>query len=260
MFSGAPVRLQPGPVALHHQIYLHLRAALDGGRLQARDRLPGERELCDYYGASMVTVRRALDELVRERRLVRMRGRGTFVTEPPVERDLAVLGSFTDEMRELGLAPATTVLETRVGAATGPVAAALDLPEGAPALLVKRLRLVDGQPLLVEEVHLPADRFPGLLGTDLERESLYEVLARRFDTAAEYAQETVAAVGLPAWAARLLGKRPGTPSLQVDLTAYDQHGRPFEFCRTLVGHRVRYTVGARRGRGGGLQIAPRALD
>src|SRR5690348_12248069 len=116
--------------------------------------------------------------------------------------------------------------------------------------------VADNQPLLVEDVQLPADRFAGLLDADLEHGSLYDLLARRYNTIPEYAQESVEAVALPTWAARLLDKRPGTPSLRVDLVGYDQHNRPFEYCRTLVGHRARYVVDARRGRLRGLQVVP----
>ncbi len=68
---------------LHHQVYLDLSNALDAGEWQAGDRLPTERDLADEYGCSLITVRRALTDLVRERRLERTRGRGTFVTGRP---------------------------------------------------------------------------------------------------------------------------------------------------------------------------------
>jgi len=77
----ARYQLEPGPIPLHHQVYLDLRAALEGGEWRPGDRLPPERELAGRYGCSLITVRRALGDLAREERLQRTRGRGTVVTQ-----------------------------------------------------------------------------------------------------------------------------------------------------------------------------------
>jgi len=82
----ARFRLEPGPIPLHHQVYLDLRSALDAGEWRPGDRLPTERELADRYGCSLITVRRALGDLAREERLQRTRGRGTIVIQPPIIR------------------------------------------------------------------------------------------------------------------------------------------------------------------------------
>src|SRR4029450_11449534 len=95
----ARFRLLAGPVPLHHQVYLDLRAAIEAGEWRPGDRLPPERELAERDGCSLITVRRALTDLARERRLERTRGRGTFVTRPPIPLDLAAPTSFTEEIR-----------------------------------------------------------------------------------------------------------------------------------------------------------------
>ncbi len=64
----ARFRLELGPVPLHHQVYLHLKSALDSGEIAPGDRLPPERELCVRYSCSLITIRRALSELAREGR------------------------------------------------------------------------------------------------------------------------------------------------------------------------------------------------
>ena len=93
--SMARFRLELGPVPMHHQVYLHLKAALDSGEIAPGDRLPPERELCVRYNCSLITIRRALSELAREGRLERTRGRGTFALKPRIERDFADTLSFT---------------------------------------------------------------------------------------------------------------------------------------------------------------------
>jgi GntR family transcriptional regulator len=232
-----------GPVPLHHQVYLDLRAALDDGTFAPGDRLPPERSLAEQYGCSLITVRRALDELAREQRIDRVPGRGTHVLRPRIDRDLGDTNSFSQEMARFGLVADTRVIATRAEAAGPAVAAVLDLPAGAPTLYVERLRLASSEPLLLEMVHLPAERFPGLLASDLEHGSLYDLLTERYDTHIATARETLEPVLLKAREARLLGQKPGMPALLVDGIAFTAGGVPVEYSRTYVrGDRTRYYV------------------
>jgi GntR family transcriptional regulator len=121
---------------------------------------------------------------------------------------------------------------------------------------VERLRLGGGEPLLLEMVHLPAEAFPGLLASDLEHRSLYDLLTERYGTSVARALESLEPVLLPAREAKLLGVRPRSLGLLVEGTACTHDSTPGEFGRTDVrGDRTRYYVdrvvvrsGARRSR------------
>ncbi len=239
----ATFHLDPGPVPLHHQVYLDLRASLDGGEWRSGDRLPTERELAARYGCSLITVRRALLELAREARIERTRGRGTFVSRPSIRLDMGGSLSFAEEMTDQGHQPGTRLVASRSEIAGSSVAAALGIEPGAPTLYVERLRLADEEPLLLEQVHLPADRFPGLLSADLEGGSLYELLATRYDTQVAHSRETFLPVNLPVREARLLGQEPHRLALLVEGVAYTRTGVPVEYARSYVrGDRMRYHV------------------
>jgi len=239
----ARFRLELGPVPLHHQVYLDLKAALDAAEWAVGDRLPSERELALRYGCSLITVRRALDELSREQRLERTRGRGTFVLPLRVDRNLAGSLSFSEEMRERGLAPETRLLAARPQAAGEAVAEALGLELGAPVVFLERLRLAAGVPLLLERASLPAERFPGLLAADLETRSLYDLLTAQYGTPVVRARELLEPVLLRAAEARLLGVARGRPALLVEGIAYTTDGSPVEFARSWVrGDQTRYYV------------------
>jgi GntR family transcriptional regulator len=82
-------------------------------RLNVGDAIPSERVLSADLGVSRLTLRAALDDLVREGYLVRRRGAGTFVSEPKIAQELT-LTSFTEEMRRRGLQPASRTLELKV--------------------------------------------------------------------------------------------------------------------------------------------------
>jgi GntR family transcriptional regulator len=239
----ARYRLELGPVPLHHQVYLDLKSALDAGEWQPGDRLPTERELAARYGCSLITVRRALDELSRERRLTRVRGRGTHVSAPPIDRNLQGSLSFGEEMQRLGKVPETRLVAARPQSAAETVAAALRIEPGSPTVYLERLRSASGTPMLLEMVHLPAERFPGLLQADFEHHSLYDLLATRYRTPVARARETLEPALVPTREARLLGVKPQSLALLVEGLAFTIDGTPVEYGRTYVrGDLSRYYV------------------
>jgi GntR family transcriptional regulator len=151
--------------------------------------------------------------------------------------------SFTEEMRRRGLDPETKLIAARPEAAAESVAAALRLGPGSPTLYLERLRLADGEPLLLEMVHLPAERFPGLLASDLEHNSLYDILTEHYETPVVRAREALEPVLLPAREARLLGLEPRSLALLVEGIAFTADETPVEFSRTYVrGDRTRYYI------------------
>jgi GntR family transcriptional regulator len=249
-------RLELGPVPLHHQVYLDLLRSLDDGTWRAGDRLPTERDLAREYGCSLITVRRALSELVHDGRIERTRGRGTTVLKPRIERDFGDALSFTAEMERRGFDAETRLVAARSEPAGEAVATALDLVPGSPTLYLERLRLANREPMLLEQVHLPGDRFSGLLASDLEVESLYGLLLRRYGTRVARAREAMEPVLLRTREARLLDQRPRTPALLIEGIAMTADDRPVEFSRTYVrGDRTRYYVErdvVRRDHGGSL--------
>jgi GntR family transcriptional regulator len=247
----ARYRLEVGPVPLHHQVYADMKAALDAGEYAVGEQLPPERELARMYGCSLITIRRALDELSREGRLGRHQGRGTFVLPPRLDRDIAGAMSFTEEMQRRGLDPETRLVAARPEAASETVAAALQLEPGSPTLYLERLRLAAGEPLLLEMVHLPAERFPGLLASDLEHNSLYDILTERYQAPILRVREALEPVLMPAREAGLLGTRGRSLALLVEGIAFTRGDTPVEFGRTYVrGDRTRYYVERIHVRGG----------
>lgn len=233
--------LERGPIPLHHQVFRDLKSALDAGEWAPGERMPTERALAARYGCSLITVRHALGELVREGRIERTRGRGTFVLAPRIDRDIAGTMSFAEEMRRRGLDAATRVVTAEIVPAGATLAGQLSIDEDAPLVHLERVRLGGGEPLLLEQAHLPAERFPGLLGFDLERRSLYDILAERYGVRIVRARETVEPVLLRRREAELLGLSTRSLALQIDGVAYAEDGTAVEAARSYVrGDRTRY--------------------
>ena len=146
-------------------------------QLDVGDAIPSERQLSADFGVSRLTVRAALDELVREGHLIRRHGSGTFVSEPKIAQELTMT-SFTDDMRRRGLRPASTTLELRVTAAGARLGRLLRVSPSEPVVVFTRLRLADGESMAIETVHIREAHVPGLTAQELEERSFYELLER----------------------------------------------------------------------------------
>lgn len=172
---------------------------------------PSERELVNRFGVARMTVRQAIDTLVAEGTLERVRGRGTFVSRP--RRRVGDLTSFTEEMRRRGLEPDSETLLAEHEAATGGVARALGLTAGDPVIHWRRLRLGSGAPVAIEDAYLNELLLPGFLLGGLPT-SLYDALAAR-GLRPTLAEDSVAADVADATEAALLDVRVGAPVLRV---------------------------------------------
>jgi len=184
--------------------------------LNVGDAIPSERQLGIDLGVSRLTVRAALDELVREGYLVRRRGAGTFVAEPKVAKGIDIT-SFSDDMRARGLSPASRTLDLRDIPAGARLGRILHVSPSEPVVAVKRLRLADGEPMAIELLHVRASLVPALTAHDLEENSFYDLLVSRYDIAIVGGTQTVeptvtneeesAALGVPLHSPALLFER-----------------------------------------------------
>lgn len=228
-FSALRVNREGG-VPIFKQVARQLREQIEDGTLRFGDVIPGERELAESLEISRMTLRAAVDELVDEGLLMRQRGRGTIVSQVRIKKQAQVIGfmSFSEEMRARGLEPTSRILAFKSEVADAAVAAQLDLPLGAQVILVKRVRLANGDPMALERCYVPYERFRRLLSFDLSSRSLYEIMETEFDTRPTLCEETVEAIGLAAPEARDLGVKRGTPALLVTRVTRDARGELIE--------------------------------
>ena len=144
-------------------------------QLQVGEAIPSERRLSSDLGVSRLTLRAALDDLVRDGYLERRHGSGTFVSEPKIAQQLT-LTSFSEDMRRRGMTAGSRTIELRETHAGAAVGRALNVSPDARVVLIRRLRLADGEPMALETLHVPAALVPGLTRERLEDASFYELL------------------------------------------------------------------------------------
>lgn len=233
------------PVPLYHQVEEDLRRLMDMGYWKPGERIPSEKELEETYGASRITIRRALQDLAEQGLLVREPGRGTFVRESSLTAEPRSVSSFTEEMDRLGMRADSRVISIGVEPAEPTAAARLRLGEGTPLVVVARLRLADGKPLGIQRAWLPAGRFPGLEGTDLAHRSLYAHLREAYQVSPTEADEMFRVCAIEGEDARLLQVLPGACGFLVERLTFDDRG-PFEYVVSVMrGDRYRVHLGLR---------------
>lgn len=206
---GPPGAAPRRAVHKHVQVREYVRDLLDGA--EPGTPAPSERELVHRFGVARMTVRQALDALVGEGLLERVPGRGTFVAQRRTQ-PVAVLTSFTEDMRRRGLRPSSQTLLARLESAGPGVARALEITEGGRVVHWQRLRCADGMPVCVENAYLNADLVPGL--PERLPESLYEELARR-GLQPTWGEDSVEAAVASAPEARLLDVPVASPVLRI---------------------------------------------
>lgn len=219
------------------------------GRAEARiragdwapgDRLPPERALCRDLHVSRATLRQALAELEQRGLVSRHQGRGTFVTRPRVQADLAGFFSYREALRARGMQLTTHVRSSAVVEAGRAVAAELGILPGDPVVRLERIRAVEAEALILETSHLPAAAFPGLETRDLASRSLYQVLREDYGCRVETAVETLEPVILTPQEAQLLGVPRNAPALMIRRVTTDASGRRVEHTQALLrGDRTR---------------------
>jgi GntR family transcriptional regulator len=262
--AGAPIqdgRREQGPVSaslalpaedslpLYRRVTALLLREIEQGRLPPGALVPPEVELAQRLGVSRHTMRAGIEALVREGRLERRRGHGTVVRQPPVQQSLARFYSVAGEMRRRGATLETRVLSrgrlTPGHALAAGASLALNHPRAIGYLF--RLRLMDGEPLLLEWITFPMEvdatlpREPSPGEPDRAAQPFYDAL----DHAGVHvtrATEAIHAVACSPSDAPLLGCPTGAPLLRVERAGY-AGDRPVEWRRALIrGDRYSFTA------------------
>lgn len=219
-----------------------LRARIVAGEWPPASALPSEQQLAADHQVALGTLRRALELLAAQGLIERMHGRGTFVraglTGSPLLRFFR-FGQGTGEV------PVSRILARDRIAAPAAISRRLGLGAGTQVLRLRRLRLLQGQPCLLEEAWLPLPTFDALADSDPREwgDLLYPEYASRCGVHVHRAVDEVSFGTLAATQARQLALPAGHPSAVVSRHAFDLTGRCIE-ARTSVGdaHAFHYTV------------------
>lgn len=236
------------PEPLYKQLYHQLRDAIEDGAYEVGHKLPSERRLAAEYGISRLTARKAVSLLRQEGYVTAYQGKGSFVTKSqPDAFHPAVLKSFTEVMREQGKTPSSELLDLAVVTADEELATELHLDPGDKVIMIRRLRLGDGQPVAIDTVYLSYDRCFNILQLDLADRSLYHTLEDRLNIRLHHAKQTIEAVLGSEKTLQLLDLEMPAAVMHMKRQTFDAQGRVVEYTSVIYrGDRYNVNLPVRR--------------
>jgi GntR family transcriptional regulator len=214
----------------HAAIAHALREQIRSGELTPGEPLPSESRLTSRFEVSRGTVRQALAALRAEGLIAGGRGRVPVVRRAGLAQNFDQLVSFSLWARQIGRVPSARTLELAKRPVDGEAAVQLAIEPGTPTFSYTRLRLLDGDPVLVERATLLESVGRLLLDCDLDGGSVYEQLGQRGIEFAE-AHQTIAAIAAGAEDAALLEVARRSPLLEVRRRALAPDGTALEWSR-----------------------------
>ncbi len=177
--KAGPVSTAAG-VPLHRQLFLVLHDEIDRGVIAAGDALPTEQTLCDQFGVSRITVRRALADLAEQGYIERRQGVGSFVRQhgPADVSDVLAAGrSYMEGLRQTQFETEVDVVELGMRRPPRVIAEALETAGELLQIVRVRRQRRTGEPLIVSEAWLPGELADALTESALRRAPLYELLS-----------------------------------------------------------------------------------
>lgn len=164
-------------VPFYEQIMKEIDKDIKNNKYKYCELIPKELDLCKIYNVSRPTIRKALDILVKEGKLTRIKGKGTYVSSNKISQEFTKsILNFNEEMKQKGVFPKTKVLKFEIILPNEETKEILNLNLDEKIIHFKRLRFVNDEPILVVDTFLPCFTNEFIEKTDLEKNSFYDIL------------------------------------------------------------------------------------
>jgi GntR family transcriptional regulator len=221
------------PVPMYYQIERYIEQLIENKNLKAGDQIPSEREFTDQFHVSRMTVRQAIMDLVNLGILIRIKGKGTFVSnQAKIEKSLLGLNGFSEDMIGRGMNPGSKMLSFKTVRPTVTIAERLGVLEADEVFEIKRTRLADGKPMAIETCYIPKRLVPDLT-EELASPSLYRYIERECGLLIDHADQSIEAAIVTAEEAKILEVPKASPILLIERCSYLKNGRPIEQTKSL---------------------------
>ncbi len=233
---------ESSPFSLYYQLKNIFIDNITGKTWKLNSKIPTERELCEIYGVSRITVRQALKKLEDEGYLYRKQGKGTFVKSQQFVQRLSQFYSFSEEIKKMGSVPGTRILSFGVVEAGLAIAQKLNIAKGDRVFAIRRLRLADGEPFAVETSYIVYQYAKELSEEAVGKYGLYAALKKECGVAVSSATETFEAVTVGGEEADYLKVPKKSAALHLERTARAGE-KVIEYCvSTIRGDKYKYAI------------------
>jgi len=232
---------------LYKQLFNYLNAAIENNQFKPGDRIPSENELVKMFKISRVTIRRALQELAYQNKIICVPGKGSFVLQPKIE-PLTALTSFSENMRAQGYEPSYKEATVTFIEPNNRIQSLLKVTQKVPVLYIHRIMLANGTPMAIQNVYLPERIYSRnrslFLPEILNRISLYKIIELELGIPLYRADEWVDSLKATQEEADLLKIKKDDSVLIIERVTYSSTEEyPIEFVhQTYTASRYRYKV------------------
>lgn len=227
---------------LYSQLKQVIKEEIIRGTYLPGQQLPSESVFCEKYGVSRITARRAITDLVKEGVLQSLQGKGTFVKEAKVRRELISVGGFTESTMESGKTPSSQILSSTVISPDEHLMSVFKLNPDDELLNLHRLLLIDNEPFIIETSYYPLKFLPKLEQFIGEKTSTYKILKEKYNIEITRSEKTMDVVTATDYEAKLFRCDVSTPLYLIEKTAFDQYKRPIHLSKSLfVTNKVTFT-------------------
>lgn len=215
----------------YQAIVKDLQARIENEEYKAGQQLPLEKEMCTTYGVSRITIKRAVDELVKKGLVVKRRGSGTFVKTMDEQdiRDISRAGQFSGFSATFKDHDVQTkVLKFDIVHPTQEIATKLQISTEDFVYDIRRVRILDGKPLVIEYTQMPIQVIPGLKMPSVET-SIYSYIQDELHLRIQSAHRIVRALMPTEEEKKYLEIEGVLPILEISQVAFLSDGRAFEY-------------------------------
>lgn len=206
------------PIPVYYQLKNDLIKKISEGLWKPGDCIASERELCELYGVSRMTIRQAIGELVQEGILMRIKGKGTFVCDQTLKQQDIM--SFTDIIKKTGKTLESEVLEF----------IEIDTPEKYQSIFssdklfkIKRKRIVDNECIALETVYIPKE-YCEKIDKNMLKNSLFKILESS-GYSIEYSESSIGAILMDDELGRIFNVENMVPMLKISSKTFDQRNK-----------------------------------
>lgn len=191
--------------------------------------LPSERELCELFGVSRITIRRAVSDLENEGVLFRIQGKGAFINNDKIRQPLTRVSGFSQDMSSRQMKPGARILAMERIPSGPQIAAKLGISPSQDVIMLKRLRLADDEPMAIETCYLPLSIGSVIAENIADNMSLYQLLKSACGITIESASQTIEVSRLKNYERKLLGCESIPYALHFTRCSYDGEKNAVEY-------------------------------
>ncbi|KRM11721.1 GntR family putative transcriptional regulator [Lentilactobacillus farraginis DSM 18382 = JCM 14108] len=208
-------------------LYLQIRnkiiEEINTGVYAVGTQIPPEQELEKAYDVSRITIRRAINDLVNSGYLVKKQGKGTFVLNHKMERNLLSLNSYTEFMLHNEEVPKREIISLEKVQANENISKLMNIKRGDWVVRLARTMTFEPRNKGYEITYYPASRFPGLELLVDQDSSVSKILQQKYQVQTASNHKVLNLVTIQTQVAALMGLAIGSDAYKLEKVARDRN-------------------------------------